>query len=96
MFLGGTKLYLFIDDIFQPNPMLFGVCVADDLFQSSPKLYTVDIRQATCSILLIVTTVFHSYFSLVMLTLYHIDYRYNVIMSSPIALESREELEGCK
>ena len=31
-----TKLYLFLDDIFQPSPMLFGVCVADDFFQSSP------------------------------------------------------------
>ena len=31
-----TKLYLFLDDIFQPSPMLVGVCVADDLFQSSP------------------------------------------------------------
>ena len=26
----------FLDDIFQPSPMLSGVCVADDLFQSSP------------------------------------------------------------
>ena len=26
--------YLFLDDIFQPSPMLFGVCIADDLFQS--------------------------------------------------------------
>ena len=25
-----------LDDIFQPSPMLFGVCVPDDLFQSSP------------------------------------------------------------
>ena len=32
-----TKLYLFLDDIFQPSdPMLFGFCVADDLFQSAP------------------------------------------------------------
>ena len=31
-----TKLYLFLDDIFKPNHMLFGVCTADDLFQSSP------------------------------------------------------------
>ena len=31
-----TKLYLFLDDIFQPSPMLFGVCVTDDLFQSIP------------------------------------------------------------
>ena len=30
------KLYLFLDDIFQPSPMLSGACVADDLFQSSP------------------------------------------------------------
>ena len=27
---------LFLDDIFQPSPMLSGVSVADDLFQSSP------------------------------------------------------------
>ena len=41
---GGTKLqklYLFLDDIFQPSPMLFGVCVADDLFQSIPLESTV-------------------------------------------------------
>ena len=31
-----TKLYLFLDDIFQPSHMLFGVCVAEDLFQSIP------------------------------------------------------------
>ena len=31
-----TKLHLFLDDLFQPSPMLFGVCVADDHFQSSP------------------------------------------------------------
>ena len=30
-----TKLYLFLDDIFQRSPVLFGVCVADNLFQSS-------------------------------------------------------------
>ena len=31
-----TKLHLFLDDIFQPSPMLFGVSVADDHFQSNP------------------------------------------------------------
>ena len=31
-----TTLYLFLDDIFQPSPTLFGVCVTDDLFHSSP------------------------------------------------------------
>ena len=30
--------YLFLDDIFQPSPMLFGVGVADDLLQSSPAI----------------------------------------------------------
>ena len=30
-----TKLYLFLDDIFQPIPMRFGVCVVDYLFQST-------------------------------------------------------------
>ena len=31
-----TKLYLFLDNIFQPSPTLFGACVADDLFHSNP------------------------------------------------------------
>ena len=31
-----TKIYLFLDDFFQPSPMLFGACVVDDLFQSIP------------------------------------------------------------
>ena len=30
------KVIFVLDDIFQPSPMLFGVCVADDLFQSIP------------------------------------------------------------
>ena len=42
-----TKLYLFLDDIFQPSSMLFGVCVADDLFQSSPAI--VEGVTANCS-----------------------------------------------
>ena len=30
--------FLFLDDTFQPSPMLFGVCVVDDLLQSSPAI----------------------------------------------------------
>ena len=30
------KLHLFLDDIFQPSPMLFDISIADNLFQSIP------------------------------------------------------------
>ena len=42
-----TKLYLFLDDISQPSPMLFGVSVADDLFQSIP-LESSPIKSSDC------------------------------------------------